>query len=233
MKLIEAAQKKKGLPAYKYAHFLEAYDRHFQPFQERKEPVHLLEIGVKEGGSLYLWKAYFGNPKIFGLDINQEAARLSSPKEGIRVFVGDQGNADLLRKIHTAAGHLDIVIDDGSHRMKDQINTFKTLFPLLAPGGVYVIEDLHTAFWTNWGGGNTGEPNNTLGFLKVLIDKLTFWAKRHQHAPDPSGVPEPDSFEKQVESLHFYDSICFIKKQAEDYHKYDPNNPNHIHLLKL
>jgi Methyltransferase domain len=120
----------------KWAHYLPIYERHFARF--RGTPVSLLEIGVAHGGSLQLWRAYFGkNCVILGLDIDPRCAQYSEPH--IYVYTLDQADPAVCDTI----GRVDIVIDDGSHRCLDQVASFKMLWPRLAEGGVYLIEDCH------------------------------------------------------------------------------------------
>jgi len=157
-----AANFKKGLPqpkpqnceldelAYKHgtdkssvAHnYAIAYEQEFAPI--RSEPIRLLEIGVKEGASLKLWRDYFSKARIYGIDI-MEKCKAIVPE--IPVFIGDQGDAGFLKRVAASiAATLDIIIDDGSHACNDQLKSFETLWPHVAPGGVYIIEDLQLGF---------------------------------------------------------------------------------------
>ena len=101
-------------------------------------------------------------------------------------------------------GGLDIVIDDGSHVASDQIASFKTLFPLLAPDGVYIIEDLHAAYCQEFGGG-IGREDTMVSFAKNLIDDLHGW----YHQADAKSF---SSAREQIARIAFYDSIVAIRK---------------------
>ncbi len=120
------------------------YQKHFERLRNRR--LNLLEIGVggqenpKIGGhSLRMWKDYFPNANIYGLDIYDKSS-LEEPR--IRIFRGSQADTHLLKQIVSETGRLDIVIDDGSHINEHVITAFQTLFPLLADDGIYAIEDL-------------------------------------------------------------------------------------------
>jgi SAM-dependent methyltransferase len=120
----------------KWSHYLEIYERHFAKFVGRD--VRVLEIGVGHGGSLQLWKRYFGkHARIFGLDIDGRCK--ACEEEHIGILISDQASPPVL-------GALDVVIDDGSHRPDDQVASFKALWPQLNPGGIYLIEDCHTGY---------------------------------------------------------------------------------------
>jgi hypothetical protein len=121
----------------KWSHYFPIYEHHFAKFVGRA--VRVLEIGVGHGGSLQLWKAYFGlNADIWGIDIDPRCQEYE--EEQITIHIGDQGNVGSL----WAA--LDIVIDDGSHQIKDQSASFQILWPHIRPGGIYLIEDCHQGY---------------------------------------------------------------------------------------
>jgi hypothetical protein len=120
----------------KWYHYFEIYDRHFSRF--RGEPIRVLEIGVDHGGSLQLWKQYFGAyAQIVGLDIDPRCKQYEENQIGIKI--GNQADVALLKSL----GGFDIVIDDGSHRLQDQLASFEALWP--STRGVYLIEDCHQA----------------------------------------------------------------------------------------
>jgi predicted O-methyltransferase YrrM len=113
-------------------------------FQSRREQIHkVLEIGIDRGYSLFTWRAYFPNADILAIDSNPE--RMVN-LERIRSFVADQGDEASLRRATQWAGtFIDFICDDGSHQPAHQILTAQILLPLLAPSGVYVIEDVDHA----------------------------------------------------------------------------------------
>lgn len=132
-KVGEVFEEHQGRLVDKWSHYLELYERHFWRFVGT--PVRVLEIGVGHGGSLQLWKAYFGpNAEIVGLDIDLRCKEYEEPQ--ITVHIGDQSSPPLM-------GRFDIVIDDGSHVLAHQQASLDALWPALNDGGVYWIEDCH------------------------------------------------------------------------------------------
>jgi cephalosporin hydroxylase len=118
----------------KWRHYFEIYDRHFERFRGKR--IRVLEIGVDHGGSLQLWKKYFGtDAHVVGLDIDPRCAAFA--EDQIEVRIGNQADVALLKSL----GPFDIVIDDGSHRLQDQLASFAALWPVT--NGVYLIEDCH------------------------------------------------------------------------------------------
>lgn len=105
-----------------------------------KEIGALIEIGVKDGASLKMWRSYYLEAiAIYGVDINK-----CENVEGCRVFQADGTDARLWNQFWPLG--FDIIIDDGSHRCSDQRKTFDAAWPTLKPGGFYIIEDVHTSF---------------------------------------------------------------------------------------
>lgn len=122
--------------------YIELYDRLFAPL--RGKASRILEIGVARGHSLRLWEEYFPAAKILGLDIHPKTEFDSSR---VATMVADQGKrGDLQAALQRLGRDLDLVIDDGGHRMDQQQISFAVLFPALKPGGLYIIEDVHTSF---------------------------------------------------------------------------------------
>lgn len=115
--------------------YLGIYETLFEPYCARPEPVRLLEIGVDQGHSLALWRQYFGTrAEIHGVDVK---APLAIPFPQSRLNVTD--GAAIAREFDGRI--FDIVIDDGSHILADQLAAWENLSGKLAPGGVYVVED--------------------------------------------------------------------------------------------
>jgi len=139
-----------GKLIHKWVHYFDIYHYHFKKY--RKKRITVLEFGVFQGGSLQMWRKYFGHKaRIIGVDINPKCKNLK--EKGIEIFIGDQEDRVFLKELIQKIGNIDIVIDDGGHTMKQQINSFEELFPHVNDGGVYLVEDLHTSYWNDYQGG--------------------------------------------------------------------------------
>ncbi len=189
---------------HKWKHYFEVYDRHFSRF--RGTDVHVVEFGVSHGGSLQMWKQYFGtNAKIFGIDINPKCKVLE--EEQIEIIIGDQEDRQFLKSLNGAISRIDILIDDGGHKMKQQINTYEELFPFIDENGVYLCEDLHTSYWPEYGGSYM-KSDSFIEYSKNFIDYINAW-----HSVETSRLSVTD-FTKSVHSLHYYDSVLVIEKRS-------------------
>jgi hypothetical protein len=185
---------------HKWLHYFDIYDRHFAPY--RRRPVKVLEFGVSYGGSLRMWRDYFGRKaRIVGVDIDPRC--LVGAGHRIEVVIGDQDDRDFLTKVAEEHGPFDVVIEDGGHTMTQQINTFEVIWPHVRTGGVYLAEDLHTSYWTNYGGG-LREPASFIEYAKDLIDRQNAWHSR--------GQLKPDVYTKTIGGIHVYDSIIVFDK---------------------
>jgi len=186
----------------KWWHYFEIYDRHFSRF--RGKPINVVEVGVYQGGSLQMWKSYFGeHARIVGIDLNPLCEQFE--EERITVLTGDQADPQFLRTVAQSVSPIHILIDDGGHTMRQQHTTFEVLYPAIAEDGVYLCEDLHTSFWPEYGAKANG--GSFLEFSKTLIDRLTAWHAR------PSYGPRPDAFTRSAYAMHYYDSVLVIEKR--------------------
>jgi 23S rRNA U2552 (ribose-2'-O)-methylase RlmE/FtsJ len=189
-----------GRCTVKWRHYLEIYDRHFSRF--RGTDVHLVEIGVADGGSLQIWRRYFGEQAhICGIDINPHCKELED--ERTQILIGDQSDKTFLQSLKTALPRIDILIDDGGHFFDQQINTFEILFPHLSERGVYLCEDLHTSYWHKEFRGGLRKRGTFIEYSKNLIDALNAW---HYQS-------EVSEFTRTAHSLHYYDSMLVIEKR--------------------
>lgn len=189
---------------HKWVHYFPIYERFFTPWKNKS--LTFLEIGIGRGGSLKMWQRFFGPlTKIVGIDIEPECKALESP--GISVRIGSQSDPDFLKSIIDEFGIPDIVLDDGSHHMDDITNTFQFLYPLMHKNAIYMVEDLHTAYWEEYGGG-VNNPNTFMNFAKGCVDRI--------HAHHSRGTIPPDLITQQTFAISFFDSIvCFEKGNTD------------------
>jgi Methyltransferase domain len=199
----------------KWKHYFEIYDLHFSRF--RGTDVHLVEFGVYQGGSLQMWKKYFGpKARIVGVDINPHCKQLEESQ--IEIIIGDQEERGFLKSLAEKIPRIDILIDDGGHTMKQQINTFEELFHRINKDGVYLCEDLHTSYWPEYGGAYK-KCGSFIEYSKNFIDHINAW---HPVPPSELSVTE---FTQTVHSLHYYDSVLVIEKR--------PIEKSYTHRLEL
>lgn len=187
------------------------YTPHYHERMERYryDDIAILEIGVggygepNEGGeSLKMWRDYFPNATIVGLDNEAKTLNLG---ERIIIEQGDQSDGRVHKHLGETYGPFHLIVDDGSHEVDDILRSWVGLWKYVADGGWYVIEDLQTAYWPPFGGSSVRTGETTIGFLQGLIDRI------HYLEIDLANYNVTD-FERTLEGLDIRRNIAFIKK---------------------
>lgn len=191
-----------GPGIWKWQHYFELYHRHFQKFVGKKSTV--LEIGVYSGGSLGMWKHYFGKQcQIFGVDIQQDCRVYSDDQ--IKIAIGDQGDPKFWTSFKAQTPMLDVVIDDGGHKPEQQLTTFQEILPHIRPGGVYLCEDIH------------GPQNMFALYLHQLSLNLNVCSNFQNNPDDPErrSVADASDFQQRIHSIHFYPFVAVVEMNQE------------------
>jgi hypothetical protein len=200
MDLWQDFQTNQGKVIRKWEHYFPVYERHFGPWRGRT--LTFLEVGVAHGGSLAMWRRFFGPlATVIGVDIDPKCR--AHEENGVFVRIGDQSDPRFLESLVEEFGVPDVVLDDGSHQMAHIHATFDALYPRMGKNGVYMVEDLHTAYWPDFGGG-LKEPGSFIERAKSLVDQL--------NADHARGALAPDAFTRETLSISFYDSMVVFEK---------------------
>lgn len=187
---------------HKWHHYLPIYEKFFNKY--RNADFKFLEIGVSKGGSLSLWRKYFGNSAtIFGIDIDPACLKFNGVDGEVRI--GSQSDPAFLRSVVEEMGGVDIVLDDGSHVQSDIRESFHTLYPLLNEDGLYMVEDLHTAYWNNFGGGYKSK-NSFMTDIGQMYDDMHHWY--HSRGQRVSSAAD------NLAAIHLYDSLAIFEKRS-------------------
>ena len=188
----------KGATAHKY---VDLYEQHLGPV--RADVRRVLEIGVYRGASLQMWRDFFPLADIIGVDI----AEVSVAGPRIETVRGDQSDPAVLERLR-AMGPFDVIIDDGSHQAAQLIATFNGLFNSVTPGGFYVIEDMHTAYDVDYGGGAPGTHDTSVALIQRMVD-----AVNREHVE--SRYPEAAAPMPMIDALHVYPKIAFLRRSLQ------------------
>lgn len=203
--------KNKDRAIHKFAHYFEIYERHFERFRLSGKPVKIVEIGVADGGSLQMWKHYFGpQAKVYGVDRSLDT---KVEEDQIKLIHGDQGDLKFMQNlpflIDSEDGEIDIVIDDGSHMSLDQRVTLACLYPYLSENGIYVCEDVQTSYQEQFDGGYK-KPGTFIEVMKDMIDQLNGWCA------EPEFEFLKTHFTRSTFAIHFYTYMIVIEKRRMD-----------------
>jgi len=189
-----------GPGIYKWLHYFEIYDRHLARFVG--QDVHLLEIGVFSGGSLGMWRSYFG-PKFRMTGVDIEPACKAYENEYARIVIGDQEDRAFWRKFWAESPPIDIIIDDGGHTPEQQRVTLEECLPRLRPGGVFICEDIHRV---------RNRFNSYLDGLGAALNPMI-----HGTEPTPAGNHRVAAtpFQSRIHSIHRYPYLAVIETRRE------------------
>jgi hypothetical protein len=189
---------------HKWRGYLQHYERHLSRYRNR--PARILEIGVFKGGSLQMWRNYFGKDAvIYGIDIDPVCARYDG--NAGRVRIGSQDDADFLKSVVSEMGGIDVVIDDGSHIGRHQRASFEILFPLLDDNGTYICEDTHTAYWRGMYEGGFRRKTTFIEIAKNIVDDL--------HSEFHGRRASVIDANRKIGGIHFYNSMVVIEKAPQ------------------
>lgn len=147
----------------KHTTYFKIYDELFSDYRDKD--IIFVEIGVLNGGSLFMWRDFFGSKaRIIGIDLNPNAKKWE--KFGFEIFIGSQSNENFWNKFKKEVGPIDIVIDDGGHTYEQQIITTEALVDSIKDGGLIVIEDTHTSYMEKFG----PKKYSFIEYTKNMID---------------------------------------------------------------
>ena len=192
----------------------------YLPFN-RYDKIKILEIGILDGKSLKTWKEYFYNSEIVGIDITPECKKYEEKR--IKVEIGSQADFVFLNEVMREYGKFDMILDDGSHMNEHVIYSFEHLFESLKSGGVYVVEDVHTSYWS-WYNGGLKDPKSMMEYFKNLADDINYqgleniedqdrvWWRREDLMTPYINKIRPD-IRTDIESINFLNGIIIITKR--------------------
>jgi Methyltransferase domain len=187
-----------GPGIWKWRHYFGVYERHLERFRGRA--VHVVEIGVYAGGSIDMWRWYFGpQSRIFGVDIDP-SCRVHQ-RENAEIFIGDQSDRAFWEGFLTQVPEIDVVLDDGGHEFDQQVASLEALLPRMRPGGVYICEDV------------VGVANPLHDYVAGLVRNLHSDRPYEQRADGEARV-KPTPFQRSIGSVHVHPFAIVIEKRA-------------------
>ena len=178
--------------------YFQTYEEMFSKYVGKK--ITFVEIGVLQGGSLFMWREYFGkDARIIGIDLHPNAKELE--KHGFEIYVGSQSDKNFWRNFYSKVGKIDILLDDGGHVNNQQIITLSEAVHNINDNGIVVIEDVHTSYLKKFG---NPSKYSFINYSKYLIDVI------NSRFPETK-IKKNNDFRNKIYSLSFYESIVAIK----------------------
>jgi hypothetical protein len=198
----------------KWNNYFDIYENSLKKFKNKK--ITLVEVGVANGGSLFMWKKFLGKKaKIIGIDFNPESKKFE--KYGFKIFIGDQSNQLFWKNFYKKIGKIDVLIDDGGHTNLQQITTLMESVKNIKNNGIIFIEDTHTSFM-NYKGFRNPSKNSLINFSTNIIENL--------HRRNPIIRKKLNNISKLIYSIEYFDSIVKINinRKKLNYSKNLQNN---------
>jgi len=176
----------------KHSTYFPVYDRLFSRFAGTE--FTFVEIGVLNGGSLFMWRDLFGDKaRIIGVELNPEAKRWE--EDGFEIFIGSQSDPAFWEDFFAKVGPVDVLLDDGGHTFEQQIITLESALPHIKDGGLMVVEDTHTSYMPEFGGPS---PVSFVNYAKNIADGINYrfgrLAKTYKSEPEIYSVQFFESF---------------------------------------
>ena len=196
--------KESSIFSHKWESYFNVYDKIFSIYKNKK--ITFVEIGVSAGGSLLMWRKFFGDKaRIIGIDLNPKAKKLED--EGFEIYIGNQSDENFWKNFYKVVGKIDILLDDGGHKNIQQINSVHNSIDHINDGGIIVVEDTHTSFLKEF------KNPSYFSFLNYCyrINKLIHERCEHIYNTKNKFINEIDNkYAKKVYSLSFFESIAVI-----------------------
>ena len=217
----------------KWNTYFEVYDKIFSPYKNKK--IKFVEIGAANGGSLLMWKFFFGKKSnIIGIDANPEAKKLE--KLGFKIYIGNQSDPKFWKKFFKKEKSVDIILDDGGHKNIQQISTLHYCLPYIRNGGLLVVEDTATSYLKK----EFYNPSkySFINYCNKVIEYINY----------RSGLIKKNlnEYSKRIYSISFFESIvvfnidskkCIksksITNKAKSPHMSDFRHDNNLKNLRL
>jgi hypothetical protein len=179
----------------KHTNYFDIYDKLLTKFVG--ETITFVEIGILDGGSLFMWRDFLGkNARIIGVDLNPEAVKWR--EHGFEIYIGDQSDPKFWDKFFSEIGDIHVLLDDGGHRNDQQIVTILCALPHILDDGLIIIEDTQTSFMKF-------ESFRKYSFVNFLQDKV-----KSLYARSDELTIKKDLFSNSVHSLEFFTGICAL-----------------------
>ena len=204
----------------KYDTYFQTYEEMFSKYVGKK--ITFVEVGVLQGGSLFMWKEYFGkDARIIGIDLHPNAKELE--KHGFEIYIGSQSDKNFWKNFYSKVGKIDILLDDGGHVNDQQIITLSESVHNINDNGIIVTEDVHTSYLKKFG---NPSKYSFINYSKYLVDVV------NSRFPETK-IKKNNDFRNKIYSISFYESIVAIKVNSKKSIEPTALRNNEIETIKV
>ena len=201
-------------PSVKHTSYFAVYDYLFSKFKNKE--IVFVEVGVLNGGSLFMWRKYFGkNARIIGIDLNPNAKKWEA--HGFEIFIGNQGDVKFWSETLNHIGKIDILLDDGGHTYKQQVITVESAVNSINENGLIVIEDVQTSYLKGFG----PRRYSFIKYTKNMIDKINL------RSGELTSLPKQKTESRKIWSVQTFESIVAFHVNPEAVNSVSTRIQNH------
>lgn len=196
----------------KHTSYFHVYERLLSPFIGK--PITFVEVGVLNGGSLFMWREFFGpTARVVGVDFNPAAKRWQD--DGFEIWIGNQADPGFWQDFFSSVGAIDVCLDDGGHSNLQQIQTVESVSRHIKDGGIMLVEDTHTSYMTQFG---NPSRHSFMKFAFHVVDAI--------NARFPGIDSSSNSLNEVISSVSFHESIvafhidrrnCFLSEPTSNH----------------
>lgn len=189
----------------KHSSYFQVYDEILERYQGKE--IVFVEIGVLNGGSLFMWRNFFGpKARIIGIDFNPAAKTWEN--SGFEIYIGNQSDPKFWSDFFEKVGMVDVILDDGGHTNEQQIVTAESVIPYIKDDGLLVVEDVHASYMRQF---SNPSKYSFINYTKNIIDVI--------NSRFPKVIPLNNPLRDLVYRISFFESIvcmhinrkkCFI-----------------------
>ena len=213
---VYSAYEKSPFLSIKHTSYFHVYERLLSPLAGR--PITFVEVGVLNGGSLFMWRQFFGDrARIIGVDLNPAAKRWED--DGFEIWIGNQADPAFWRTFTASVGTIDVLLDDGGHSNIQQIQTVSSVAPMINDGGMVIVEDTHASYMTQFG---NPSRHSFLRFAFHTVDAI--------NSRFPGVEASSNPLNQFVSSISFYESIVVFHVDRRDCFLSEPTSNEGLSL---
>lgn len=181
----------------KHSNYFKIYEDLLSKYRGRE--IVFVEVGIHNGGSLFMWRKFFGeSARIIGIDLNPEAKIFED--HGFEIFIGSQSDSKFWKNFYKEVGKIDILLDDGGHTYDQQIITVNSSVENINNAGMIIIEDTHTSYFKKFG---YPTKYSFINWIKKLIDNIN---SRSNDININNAL-----YSESIFSIEIFDSIVALK----------------------
>jgi hypothetical protein len=195
----------------KHTSYFHVYERLLSPYVGRS--ITFVEVGVYNGGSLFMWRDFFGqDARIIGIDLNPLARRWE--KDGFEIWIGNQASPTFWKDFCETVGPIDICLDDGGHSNIQQIQTTSSVIPYIKDGGLMIVEDTHCSYMTQFG---NPSRHSFMSYAFDVVDAINSRFPGIKKSTNPMNEHVSSvSFQESIVAFHVNRKDCFISEPTSN-----------------